>query len=156
MSFSLRLATKEDIPNLVELRIEFLNEALNETPDDGLDVYREHLGNYFEKHMSDGTFLAWLAIDENDNIIATSGLSIIIKPPQLWNVTGEESYIMNMYTKPTWRRQGIGSALLEKLLEESKSRCINRVTLYATPVGRPLYEKYGFEPSSHFMRINLE
>ena len=155
MSFSLRLATEEDIPELIELRIEFLKEVRVEAPDEGMDIYRKYLGAYFRKHMKDDTFLAWLAVDENNEIIATSGLAIIEKPPQLWNLTGKETYIMNMYTKPEWRRKGIGSAILEKLLEESKTREIYQVYLYATPIGRTLYEKYGFKQSEHSMSLWL-
>ncbi|MGC9780576.1 MAG: GNAT family N-acetyltransferase [Candidatus Heimdallarchaeota archaeon] len=155
MSFSLRLATKEDIPQLIELRIEFLKEVQVDAPKDMMDVYREHLGEYLLKHMKNETFLAWLAEDENKTIIATSGLAIIEKPPQLWNLTGKETYIMNMYTKPKWRNQGIGSTLLEKLLEESKNRDIFQVYLYATPIGRALYEKYGFVKSEHSMYLRF-
>ncbi|NHJ40187.1 MAG: GNAT family N-acetyltransferase, partial [Asgard group archaeon] len=42
-------------------------------------------------------------------------------------------------------RKGIGSALLEKLIEENKSKGIDTVFLHATPSGKPLYEKYGFK-----------
>ncbi len=155
MSFSLRLATKEDIPQLIELRIEFLKEVQVDAPNDMMDEYHEHLNKYFLKHMNNETFLAWLAEDETKTIIATSGLAIIEKPPQLWNLTGKETYIMNMFTKPEWRKQGIGSALLEKMLEESKARDISQVYLYATPIGRALYEKYGFKQSEHSMFLRL-
>ena len=155
MSFSLRLATKEDIPQLIELRIEFLKEFQEDIPNDSMNVYREHLGGYLQKHMKNETFLAWLAEDENKTIIATSGLAIIEKPPHLSNLTGKETYIMNMYTKPEWRRQGIGSVILEKLLEESKNRDIFYMYLYATPVGSALYEKYGFKQSEHSMYLRL-
>ena len=155
MSFTLRLAKEDDIPELVELRIEFLKEVQVDAPIEKMDVYRKYLGAYFRKHMKDNTFLAWLAEDKNKEVIATSGLAIIEKPPQLWNLTGKETYIMNMYTKPEWRRKGIGSALLEKLLEESKAREIYQVYLYATPIGKSLYEKYGFKQSEHSMSLWL-
>lgn len=156
MSFSIRIATKDDITELVELRIELLQEVRGEVTDDCLDTYRDYLGNYFQKHLIEDTFLAWLAVDEQETIIASSSLAIIVKQPQLWNLTGEESYIFNMYTKPEWRRKGIGKILLEKLLEESKKRGIKKVTLHATPVGRLLYEKYGFKNSESTMILYLE
>ncbi len=104
--------------------------------------------------MEEGTFLAWFA-ESNDEIIATSVLSIIEKPPHLWNFTGLEVYIMNMYTKPEWRRKGIGSVLLEKLLEEAKQRGIHQITLHTTPDGKLLYEKFGFKQGHHEMHLSL-
>ena len=53
---------------------------------------------------------------------------------------------MNMYTAPEYRRQGIAFETLDILVKEAKSRGINNITLEATDMGRPLYEKYGFAP----------
>ena len=119
-------------------------------------IYKKHLEEFLRKHLRDGTFIAWIAIDDKENIIATSGLEIQSKIPQLWNLPGKESYVLNMYTKPEWRRKGLGSALLEKLLEESKKRGITIISLHATPVGRTLYEKFGFKPNPHYMNLILE
>ncbi|NHJ05221.1 MAG: N-acetyltransferase [Candidatus Heimdallarchaeota archaeon] len=156
MNYSLRLATEEDISQLIELRIEFIKEVHVKVSNEEAVIYRKHLESYFREHMRDGSFLAWIALDSQQNIIATSGLVIITKPPQVWNLPGKEAYIMNMYTKLEWRKKGIGSALLEKLLEESKKRGINEIALHATSVGRSLYEKYGFKPNHHYMDLFWE
>ena len=63
---------------------------------------------------------------------------------------------MNMYTKPEWRKKGIGTAILKKLLEEAKNRDITAVKLYATPMGKLLYEKHGFKTGSPEMYLYLE
>ena len=156
MSFTLRLATKDDIPELIELRIKFLKEVHSNPSEEELESIQEHLKRYFQKSMKDGTFLAWLAVDENGDVIATSGLVIVSKVPQTWNPTGKESYIFNMYTIPSWRRKGIGSTLLEKLLEESKARGIHHVDLHASELGRSVYEKFGFKTNKHYMNLWLE
>jgi len=153
--FSLRLATKDDIPQLAELRIEFIKEIRLEYPKDRIDEYREVMCNYLEKEMSSGNFIAWLAIANNE-IIATSGLITIQRVPQFWNMSGKEAYIMNMYTKPEWRNKGIGTAILEKLVEETKNRDIIAIKLYATPMGKPLYEKQGFKTGNPEMYLYLE
>ncbi len=153
--FSLRLATKDDIPQLVDFRIKFLKEVRVDAPTDRLDEYRDVMREYLEREMSTGNFVAWLAVANNE-IIATSGIITIQRLPQLWNMTGKEAYIMNMYTKPEWRRKGIGSAILEKLLIEARNRGIEAVKLHATPMGRPLYEKFGFKMGFPDMYLYLE
>ena len=92
----------------------------------------------------------------NNEIIATSGLITIQRVPQFWNMSGKEAYIMNMYTKPEWRNKGIGTAILEKLVEETKNRDIIAIKLYATPMGKPLYEKQGFKTGNPEMYLYLE
>ena len=51
---------------------------------------------------------------------------------------------MNMYSAPDYRRQGIAYKTLDMLVKISKERGINQISLEATEMGRPLYEKYGF------------
>ncbi|MFX0021326.1 MAG: GNAT family N-acetyltransferase [Candidatus Hermodarchaeota archaeon] len=108
-----------------------------------MEIFLKSLREFFLDKMKLNEFIAWLAEHDNE-IIATSGLSFLQKPPHFINMTGKFAYIMNMYTNPEWRRKGIGSALLMKLFEEIKKKGIQSVVLHATPSGRPLYEKYGF------------
>ena len=51
---------------------------------------------------------------------------------------------MNIYTKPKYRRQGIAYKTLDLLVKAAKSRGITGISLVATDMGLPLYEKYGF------------
>jgi GNAT superfamily N-acetyltransferase len=52
---------------------------------------------------------------------------------------------MNMFTSPNYRNRGIGTALFKKIVDEAKQLGYKKITLYATEMGRPLYEKYGFK-----------
>lgn len=51
---------------------------------------------------------------------------------------------MNMYTAPEYRRRGIASRTLDLLVKEAKAQGVDCITLEATQMGRPVYEKYGF------------
>ena len=64
--------------------------------------------------------------------------------PTYHNPTGKKAYIMNMYTKPDYRRQGIAFKTLDLLVSDAKTKGINAISLEATDMGRPLYTKYGF------------
>lgn len=142
--YLLRKAILDDIDKLIEFRIEFLKEIQDFPPDKEIEIFQKYLKEFFIDKMKSNEFIAWLAESDNE-IIATSGLSFLQKPPHFINITGKFAYIMNMYTKPEWRRKGIGSELLEKLLDEIKKHSIESVVLHATPYGRRLYEKYGFK-----------
>ena len=52
--------------------------------------------------------------------------------------------IMNMYTNPDYRRQGIAFKTLDLLVTDARKKGITAISLEATDMGRPLYEKYGF------------
>ncbi|NHK31226.1 MAG: GNAT family N-acetyltransferase [Asgard group archaeon] len=152
--YSLRKATPEDIETLIDFRIEFLKEFQNLPSKNELMQFKENLRKFFFDKMKSDEFIAWFA-ESNNEIIATSGLSFLQRPPHFSNLTGKFAYIMNMYTKPEWRRKGIGAALFEKLLEEIKNRGIHAINLHATPSGKPLYEKFGFKDSEGYMGLKI-
>ena len=131
------------IEKLIEFRVKLLKEIQDFPPDTEIEIFRKSLNDFFLDKMKSNEFIAWLAESDNE-IIAISGLSFLQKPPHFINMTGKFAYIMNMYTKPEWRRKGIGSALLDELIKEIKKKGIHSVVLHTTPYGRPLYEKYGF------------
>ena len=64
--------------------------------------------------------------------------------PTFHNPSGNKAYIMNMYTRPEYRRQGIARKLLTILINDAKARGVSFITLEATKMGRPLYENAGF------------
>ena len=150
-----RLATLNDLDQLVELRVQFLYEAQEIDAKQSAEALRQSLREYFEKTIADGTFLAWVAVTGN-MIVGTSGVCFYTVPPCFSNLSGKVAYIMNMYTLPEWRKKGIGSSLLEKLLESSKSLGITKLRLIATAAGRPLYAKYGFKPNEEEMTLSLK
>src|SRR6266481_9653749 len=43
-----------------------------------------------------------------------------------------------------WRRRGVGSALLEALLERARKRAIRRITLHAQTHAAAFYRRFGF------------
>jgi GNAT superfamily N-acetyltransferase len=54
-------------------------------------------------------------------------------------------FVGNMLVAESHRRRGIGSHVLRTVLEFLRGAGATRVELFATPLGRPLYEKHGFE-----------
>lgn len=147
-------ATIEDINILIDLRIEFLYEALKVSKEISDKELRNSLKNYFSKTLPNDEFIAWFALYGNE-IIATSGLSFYEVPPNFTNIAGRIGYIMNMYTKPPWRRKGIGKILFDKIIQEARNKGLTKLSLHATDMGRPLYETFGFKPDDEVMILKL-
>ncbi len=64
-------------------------------------------------------------------------------------LAADEGYISNVAVDPALRRQGIGGALIEKLVSMAAERGLAFLTLEARASNAPalaLYEKYGFRP----------
>ena len=143
MNLVYKRATLKDLDILTKTRIEVLRAANRLSDDiDMSDIERQSY-DYYQKALSDGSHIAYLVFDENQ-IVGAGGVSFFQVMPTFHNPSGKKAYIMNMYTKPEYRRKGIAYKTLDILVEESKAKGISAISLEATDMGRPLYEKYGF------------
>lgn len=148
-----RAAKIDDIEELTDLRIEFLEEA-NGKPHENPNILRADIQAYFKEHLVDGSFVAWVCICGNE-IIATSGISFYTLPPSYNNPNGKIGYIMNMYTKKPVRRKGIAKMLFNKMLEEGAARSVGKFALHATKDGEHLYSQHGFSMSGDEMILTV-
>lgn len=96
--------------------------------------------------------MAYLVFDGHE-FVGASGISFFQVMPTFHNPTGKKAYIMNMYTKPEYRRKGIAYKTLDLLVAEAKQRGIHAISLEATNMGKPLYEKYGFTKMNDEMEL---
>ncbi len=138
-----RKASTEDIDELVRTRIEVLRAAnkLDESVD--MSEVERRSRDYYNKALQDAAHTAYLVFD-GDSFVGAGGVSYFSVMPTYHNPSGEKAYIMNMYTAPEYRRQGIAYKTLDLLVQDAKARGIRAISLEATEMGRPLYEKYGF------------
>jgi len=148
----IRRATSDDIEQLVRLRLLLFEELDEHAESVPMVEVGEATRAYLTQSLMQGTFLAWVA--ENDQlIVATSGLALFERPPSPRNLSGKEAYVLNMYTLPQWRGQGLATALLQELMRYVIEASIGRIWLHATEDGRPIYEKAGFLAKSSEMEL---
>lgn len=147
---SFRRMQKADIPLFVQMRIDQLRE---EGAQSDIDL-RPALLDYYQRHLADGTFISWLALDAK-TVIATSGMSFVEKPPYFSNPTGRIGLLSSMYTHPDYRRQGIARQLLNKVVEEARQYGCGAVWITASDMGVLLYTDFGFEKNGRFLQYPL-
>ncbi len=145
MDLTFRKATVDDIDLLTKTRIEVLRAANRLPVDTDMGDVEKQSRLYYEKALRDGTHTACLVFDR-DRWVGAGGISYYQVMPTYHNPSGNKAYIMNMYTHPEYRRQGIAFRMLDLLVGDARSKQIAFISLEATAMGRPLYEKYGFVP----------
>ena len=62
--------------------------------------------------------------------------------------------ILNVYTYPEYRRQGVARQIMQTMIEWCRSEGFVQVDLHASKSGKPLYEALGFQPTTE-MRLKL-
>ena len=150
-------ATTHDINILTELRIAYLQEDLGQIADADLELISSSLPSYYEKHLNKD-LMAYVARDEMD-IVSCAFLLIVEKPMSPSFITGKTGTVLNVYTKPDYRKKGYAKKLITTMLEDAKAEGVSIVELKSTEDGYSLYKSVGFEnvvSKYHNMKIVLQ
>jgi GNAT superfamily N-acetyltransferase len=107
------------------------------------------------RKMTEGEYLAWLAVGADGSVAAGLGLWLMDWPPHMVGPGSRRGNILNVYTNPDSRRQGLARRLMDGALEWCRANRIRAVILHSSNDGRPLYEKLGFRPTNE-MRIMID
>ena len=150
--FEYKRATMEDIDEMVRTRIIVLRAANKLSDDEDMSVVEEESKEYYRRVLETGEHIAYLVYD-NGAFVGAGGVSFYQVMPTYHNPTGKKAYIMNMYTAPEYRRQGIAIHALDLLVKDVKEQGVLQIALEATYMGRPLYERYGFAKMEDEMEL---
>lgn len=132
----IRCATKHDLAGILDL-YQYLN------PDDPRLVIDEKLTDHWNEICLDPYLMYFVAVEEG-KMVATCNLSVI---KNLTRSARPYGLIENVVTSPAYRRQGYGTAVLNKALSAARDRDCYKVMLMT---GRKeestlnFYEKAGF------------
>ena len=141
---------EKDLDTFIEMRIVQLRE---EGAEDDIDL-APSLRDYYNRHMADGTFFSWIAEDQGV-IIATSGISIVEKPPYFGCPNGRIALLSSMFTDKNYRRKGIAKELLRRVTDEAREKGCAVVQITASDMGVLLYTDFGFVKNNNFMQLKL-
>ena len=150
MEIQYRKMTPSDVDTFISMRIKQLRE---EGATEDIDLIPA-LKDYYGRHMADGTFVSWLAVD-GEKIVGTSGMSFVEKPPYFSCPTGRLGLLSSMFTDPSYRRMGIAKELLSRVVDEARKYGCGSVQITASDMGVLLYTDFGFVKNGNFMQYKL-
>ena len=112
--------------------------------------------------LASGDYVSFVASPAGRPAEVVAGAGIQIRrllPRPLANGSGirlgPEAIVLNVFTERAWRRRGIAARLMEHVIGWARSNGIAQLVLHASPDGRRLYERLGFEPTNE-MRFTGE
>jgi GNAT superfamily N-acetyltransferase len=177
MKISIRPVTLADIPHLVHHRRAMFVDMGHKIAAE-LDGADEVARAYFNAALRDGSYKGWLAeevADETDahakpeaaidpgaalkrpppgNIVAGGGIVFVPWAGYPGEARTQRVWIVNMYTEPRARRQGLAKKLVNHMTDWCRAEGFAAVSLHASDAGRPVYESLGFRPSNE-MKLSL-
>ena len=93
MAIEYRKLTENELTVFIDMRI---NQLREEGTEEDIDL-KPALREYYNRHMEEGTFISWLAVD-GDRIVGTSGVSFVEKPPYFGCPSGRIGLLSSMFT----------------------------------------------------------
>jgi GNAT superfamily N-acetyltransferase len=153
MPFVVSPATLEDAPTIVHHRRAMFSH-MGYRDDAALDAMSAAFAPWLAARLASGEYLAWMARTEEGRTAGGLGLWLMDWPPHMIGAGARRGNILNVYTEPEFRRQGIARDLMHTALQWCRCNGIRAVILHASPDGRALYESLGFQATNE-MRIAL-
>lgn len=143
---AIRKAEINDIDELIKIRIAYLKEDYGNILLEQIEQLKIQLKEYYANHI-DRDMIAYIA-EENSEIISSVFLVIIEKPANPTFISGKIGNILNVYTKPKYRKKGIAGQLLKLAINEAREKKLSYIELKSTKAGFNLYKELGFEEES--------
>lgn len=139
-----RKTDENDIPQLIEMRMAYINSDMGELTTAQESAIRGQLPDYFKRNLNKNLLAFVCRNEETEEIVSTVLMLITEKPANPHFLTGKMGTMLNVYTKPLYRRKGIGSKLVQMAISEGKERNLSFIDLHATAEGYYLYKANGF------------
>ncbi|MBO7327991.1 MAG: GNAT family N-acetyltransferase, partial [Lentisphaeria bacterium] len=137
-----RFVRSDDAELLAQLRINMRRERETAPPPENEEAFLQANVEFFRKAVSDGSYVGIIA-EENGVPAGTGGICLHIHPPSYSVPNGKSACLLNMYTCPEFRGQGIAGKILAALVAKAREEDCCKVFLNASDMGKPLYQKFG-------------
>src|SRR5437773_2201439 len=105
-------------------------------------------------NASDAVVIGWHAhpVALPDKIVAGAGVQLRRTLPhpvgepggEIAIAEGRHAMVINVFTEPDWRRRGLATFLMERLIAWARAERLDRLVLHASDEGRRVYERLGF------------
>jgi GNAT superfamily N-acetyltransferase len=147
MAIEYRLAKPTDLKALLPLAEAFAHEQQSQTPTD--NKLTERFMEYVQSGLAQalGAPVACVMIAENEGRLVGYAVGMLQGPPPIFEDV-PYIFLSDLYVVPEFRRQGIGTALVERVRGWGWVKGIYRVSSVA-PVGSPVHSilgRLGFQP----------
>ena len=152
-AFSIRETKPEDLEEiLAHRRLMFLD--MGHRDEAVLDAIVRSSRPTIRHYLAEGSYRGWFAIASDGRVAAGAGLLItdLVSGP-LAPEQSRRAYLLNVYTYPEFRKQGLARELTQKAIEWCRAEGFKVLWLHASEHGRPLYEAMGFEATNEMKLI---
>jgi GNAT superfamily N-acetyltransferase len=150
---TIREAGQHDLETILHHRRSMFRDMGEGTVEE-LDRMVEVARPWLKKALADVSYRHWLAMDGSGRVAGGGGVLLSPWPANPHDPCVERAVILNVYTEPEFRRQGVARQVMQAILDWVKARGLRGVNLHASSEGHDLYEELGFAHTNE-MRLSF-
>ena len=154
MKIEVRNATLEELDTLLAWRMQVLSEVFSFPKAADCIALRTKNEAYYKEHLAKGSHTACFALNgDNGQIVGCGGICYQAEMPSPDNPSGQNGYLMNIYTLPEFRGKGIGRKIVAFLIADARRKGTGKIYLESSRSAKNLYHKIGFTDMTDYMKL---
>jgi GNAT superfamily N-acetyltransferase len=147
-----RRAVPSDAEELARLRYAFRLERRPAT--EPRDAFFERCTNWMRPRLNSDSPWSVLVAQRDGQILGNVWVQIVEKIPNPGPESELHAYVSNFFIVARERNTGLGTRLLNAVLEHCRTRSVDTVFLWPSERSRPLYHRSGFEPPTDMLVLD--
>jgi GNAT superfamily N-acetyltransferase len=141
-----RMAAETDVDELARMRWDFrLEEAPGATRHDQA-TFLQACTAFLRQGLAEQCWTYWIA-QEDAQIVSHIYIQRIPKVPKPNKLDDALGYVTNVYTRPAYRGQGIGTQLMAYVLQWAREQDLESLIVWPSETSIRFYERAGFRGS---------
>ena len=152
--YKIRAARARDIDVLVEHRRRMFEEMVHPTPEE-LEVLEESYRKWAPELMRRRLLHGYIVTTGTGEVAASGCVWLRDTQPSPGRPAGKVPYLLSVYTRPEFRREGLASMVVKEAMEWARRKGYHKIVLHASRAGRKVYSRLGWERTWE-MEFNFE
>ena len=149
-----RMATAADAEELAQMRWDLrLEEAPGETVHDQAS-FLQACAAFLREGLREQRWTYWVAQEETQ-IISHIYIQHVPKVPKPNKLNDALGYITNVYTRPAYRGQGIGTQLMTHVLHWAREHDLESLIVWPSETSVEFYQRAGFRGSPDMLEYEV-
>ncbi len=148
------MAREDDLTELASMRWDFRTEEEPAPVGMSRETFVAACQEFLRRGLHDGRWTYWVA-EREGQIIAHIYVQRIAKVPKPSRLDDAFGYVTNVYTRPAYRGQGIGTALMERVQTWACEQDLELLIVWPSETSVSFYQRAGFTADNDILECLL-